>query len=317
MRRLFLGLSIAILLVLISLSTGRAFIERDGRHIQRSMKHEGRERSFQLYVPADLDEHQDSPALVLILHAGGGSAKSAIRSTEGHFNKIAIREGLIVVYPEAVKSYWNEGRKMPLSYSHRNKIDDVGFLQSVIESVVEEYQADREKVFVVGLSNGGLMAYRAACELRGQITGIASIASSIPKDILPLCDGLTGTSLIVVNGTDDPILPYHGGFIRKDGKRQGEVLSTEETIAYWLETNQCPGHAEKNLLPDLNTKDGTTVTRYHYSGCIRGAQVALYRVEGGGHTLPGGRQSERNVGKTSDDINACDEIWSFFQQLGA
>ena len=80
-----------------------------------------------------------------------------------------------------------------------------------------------------------------------------------------------------------------------------------------------PGSCKKNLLPDRDSRDETTVTAYAYPGCSRGVRVVLYRIEGGGHTWPGGRQylREERVGKTSRDINACDEIWAFFQQFGS
>ena len=96
--------------------------------------------------------------------------------------------------------------------------------------------------------------------------------------------------------------------------RRPEILSTDATIDHWLGVNACPLHSEKKMIPDAARQDDTTVTKYLYSGCTSGARVALYRVEGGGHTWPGGRQylREDRIGKTSRDIDACEEIWSFF-----
>ena len=120
-----------------------------------------------------------------------------------------------------------------------------------------------------------------------------------------------------MNGTEDPQMPYDGGTISVFGVERGEVISTRATVDHWLELNGCPAHSKKKMLPDVSRHDETTVTSYQYSGCQTGVNVALYRVEGGGHTWPGGRQylREDRIGKTSRDINACDEIWRFFSRF--
>jgi polyhydroxybutyrate depolymerase len=105
--------------------------------------------------------------------------------------------------------------------------------------------------------------------------------------------------------------------ITEYGIDRGRVISTEATVAHWLKKNQCPIHSKKVLLPDVAPEDETTVTHYTYNGCKPRVNVELFRIEGGGHTWPGGKQHlrEDHVGKTSRDINACDEIWRFFQQF--
>ena len=122
---------------------------------------------------------------------------------------------------------------------------------------------------------------------------------------------------MVVNGTDDPLFPYQGGTITHFGTERGEVISTEATVSHWLEKNGCPSHSEKQVLPDTSRRDETTVTKYIYSECESGTNVMLYRIEGGGHTWPGGRQylRESRIGKTSHDINGCEEIWDFFEMF--
>ena len=285
----------------------------DGKNLSLSMEFDGIERSYSLYVPAGDHEKEKYP-LVIALHGGGGTAKGLIRIMNNQFNKIADREGVYVAYPEAVRRHWNEGRDMPLSYAHRTDVNDVGFIESMIKSLLESHPIDQDRIFVTGMSNGGLMAYRLGCSLPDLVKAIAPVSASMPTDILSECNDSQGTGLMVLNGTEDPQMPYDGGIITVFGVERGEVLSTDATIDYWLKANGCPLHSQKKMLPDTARQDETTVTKYLYSKCNSDVKVALYRVEGGGHTWPGGRQylREDRIGKTTRDINACEEIWSFF-----
>lgn len=307
--------AVAILVVL----TGSLGLD-DGTHrkqVNRSLIHQGNERSYVVYEPGGTYKHKSYP-LIIALHGGGGSARSMLRLTQGRFNEIAEEEGALVVYPEGLRRFWNEGRKKPVSFSHRNNIDDVGFIKAMVEALQEEYSIDAARIFVTGISNGGLMAYRLACELPDMIAGVASVTASFPEDVLPECQSVEGISLLMMNGTDDPLLPYDGGMIVAYGIERGKVISTEATIEHWLKQNECGLHSEKDLLPDTAQRDQTTVTRYNYTGCDSGVKIELYRIEGGGHTWPGGRQylREDRIGKTSRDINACNEIWKFFKRIG-
>ena len=279
-----------------------------------SIKFEGLDRSYTLYTPSG-DYDKEQYPLIIVLHGAGGTAKSMVRLTQGHFNKIAEREGAYVVYPEGVHRHWNEGRNLPLSYAHRNDINDVGFIRALITSLAGTHPIDDKKIFVTGMSNGGLMAYKLACAMPDLIAAIAPVTASLPRDILPDCKNATGPGLMVVNGTQDPRMPYEGGMISVFGMERGEVISTRATVDFWLKENGCPSHSQKKMLQDAARRDETTVTRYFYSGCASGAKVMLYRIEGGGHTWPGGQQylREERIGKTSRDINACEEIWAFFK----
>jgi len=160
------------------------------------------------------------------------------------------------------------------------------------------------------------MSFRLACSLPDKIRAIAPVTASIPSAILPLCRSESTVSLALFNGTDDPLVPYYGGQITVFRKQKGEVLSTEETIRIWSTKNRCTPEPRVTTLPDL-TKDGTRVTKTEYSKCAAGSKIVLYRIEGGGHTWPGGRRylPVPLIGRTSRDINACDEIWSFFRSL--
>ncbi len=297
--------------------TNAAKLESSETGVFHAMEVNGFERSYSVYEPVSRQGDIDKYPLIIALHEGGGSGKALVRMTQGHFNRIADRDGAYVVYPEAIRRYWNEGRNLPLSYAHRNDVDDVEFIRSLIEQLSEKYPIDKARVFVTGMANGGMMAYKLACALPDLITAIAPVNASMPKDIANECAGARGPGLLVMNGTEDPRMPYEGGMITVLDTEQGEVFSTQETINFWLHNNGCPMHSKKNMIPDRDRHDDTTVTVYAYSGCETGARVMLYRVEGGGHTWPGGRQSLKGdeVGRTSKDINACEEIWDFFKMF--
>jgi RNA polymerase sigma factor (sigma-70 family) len=189
--------------------------------------------------------------------------------------------------------------------------DDVGFLQALIEHLQAEYKADPARIFVTGISNGGLMSFRLACDLPDQIRAIAPVTASIPKALETHCSRPAEVGLLLLNGTEDPLVPYDGGQITALGRKRGEVLSTDETIALWLNKTDCQDQADITSLPDQASDDGTTVTVSAYPEC----KVVLYRIDGGGHTWPGGWQylGEKRIGKTTREINAADEIWRFFR----
>jgi polyhydroxybutyrate depolymerase len=299
--------------ILISSALSWAFAARPAK---LTLSHDGLERKYLFYSPPFKLTPSDLKPLLLALHDGGGTHRGMVRLTKSRFNELANRDGFFVVYPQGIGKAWNDGRGDLVSEAHRRRIDDVGFFRALIEYLVSKHPIDSNRVFVTGISNGGLMSFRLACSLPDKIRAIAPVTASIPSAILPLCRSESTVSLALFNGTDDPLVPYYGGQIMVFRKQRGEVLSTDETIGIWLTKNRCTPEPKVTALPDL-TKDGTRVTKTEYNQCVAGSKVVLYRIEGGGHTWPGGRRylPVRLIGRTSRDINACDEIWSFFRGL--
>ena len=154
----------------------------------------------------------------------------------------------------------------------------------MIEHLQTKYRADPARILVTGISNGGLMSFRLACNLPDKIKAIAPVTASIPKALETRCNQPAKVGLLLINGTDDPLVPYGGGQIRVVGRARGEILSTDETIALWLTKSNCQDQAAVASLPDHTPDDGTTVTVVTYPVC----NVELYRIDGGGHAWPGG-----------------------------
>ncbi len=281
-----------------------------------TLRHDGLERQYILYQPVFKTAHSGARPLLLVLHGGGGTNRGMLRLTQNRFNALADRDGFLVVYPQGIDKSWNDGRPDKISGAHRKGVDDVGFLEALIADLTARYPIDERRIFVTGISNGGLMSYRLGCSLPDKIRAIAPVTAQIPAAIAPLCRTESAVSLAVFNGTEDPLVPYYGGQITVLRQQRGEVLSTDETIRIWRQKNRCSAAAKISQMPDL-ADDGTRVTKFEYDQCETDAKVVLFRIAGGGHTWPGGRQylPVRRIGRTSRDINACNEIWQFFRSL--
>lgn len=272
-------------------------------------------RRTNFYIPKRLKRRKRT--LILCLHREEETPESMVRLTKRSFNRLADQNGFIVGYPEALNKYWNDGREDSLSLSHYNEIDDVGFIDKLIDYGIDSFRVDPSRIFVTGMSNGGFMSYKLACELSQKINGIAAVSASLALDQLVSCSADTTVSLMVINGTQDPIMPYEGGEMILNEQSQGSILPTEETINFWLRENTCKEKSNTKDVSNTNLFDETRSERFIYNNCKGKAKVELIAVTNGGHTWPGGRQymAEKVVGKTSKDFDASEEIWKFFKGL--
>jgi polyhydroxybutyrate depolymerase len=282
--------------------------------IPGSLTHDGLERTFLLHMPSSYDEVEPMP-LVFALHGGGGTGENMIKLTE-EFNDLAEEKGFIVVYPDGIEKHWNDGRQIENRRAHVDDIDDVGFLKALVEHISQEYSIDPARIYSTGISNGGQMSYRLACEAPGTFAAIAVVVASMSEALYTTCSPEEPISVLVLNGTADTLVPWDGGTIRVGKQEFGEAVSARETVDFWVEVNRCnapPAHIE---LPDNDPEDGTRVRRETYQDCASGTSVEFYTVDGGGHTWPGGWQyfPEWMVGVTSRDVDANKLIWEFFSE---
>ncbi|WP_456452090.1 extracellular catalytic domain type 1 short-chain-length polyhydroxyalkanoate depolymerase [Thermococcus sp.] len=285
--------------------------------IRGSIVVEGRERTFILHLPANFSREKSFP-LVIALHGGGGNGYDMERLTKGGLNRLADEEGFIAVYPDAVRKHWNDGRNLSGYYSQRENIDDVAFISALIDYLVENYNANAGRVYVAGMSNGGLMAYRLACEVPEKLRAIAVVGVPMSEMLYEECSSTVPLPIMIILGTDDPLVPWNGGELHFGPVKLGRVVSIEKTVGYWAVRNGCTVMHGREYLPDADPEDGTRVWVERYSNCTDEAEVVLYGIEGGGHTWPGGYQylPERIIGKTSRDIDANKIIWRFFEDHG-
>ncbi|WP_148882263.1 alpha/beta hydrolase family esterase [Thermococcus aciditolerans] len=272
----------------------------------------GLKRTYIAHFPPNFSEDEHLP-LLIVLHGGGGTGFDMERLTRGGLNTLAESERFIVVYPDGIERHWNDGRNLSRYRAQRENIDDVAFISALINLFVRTYGVNGSRVYVTGMSNGGLMTYRLACEVPERLAAVAVVGVSMSENLYGNCSSRVPLPILITLGTDDPIVPWNGGELRFGPVELGRVVSIEKTVEYWAVRNGCTVMHEREYLPDADPEDGTRVWVERYSNCSDGADVVLYGVEGGGHTWPGGYQylPQSIIGKTNRDIDANEVIWKF------
>lgn len=275
------------------------------------LQHAGLQRRFFVHVPPGYDPARPVP-LVLALHGGMGSGRDAARLSG--LSAQADRGGFLVAYPDGVDGHWNDGRDVDRYRAQREGVDDVGFLAALIDHLAGCYAVDGTRVYVTGASNGALMANRLACEHAERFAAIAPVIGSMATGVAGRCAPARAMPVLLINGTEDRLVPWNGETVRFAGRDLGRILPLPELVRFWVQHNGCAPAPEITPLPDVDPNDGTRVVLHHYSGCRDGASVLLYEVQGGGHTWPRGRPylPQWLIGRTSQDLDANAVIWEFF-----
>lgn len=271
----------------------------------------GLDREFYAYIPATLSQSNAVP-LVFVFHGGGGDAKGTMKLTQ--FNSVADKGRFMAIYPQGIGKSWNDGRETAVSQAHRDKIDDVMFFDAMLERLSAEYRIDSNRVFVTGISNGGIFAHYLAAHRAEKIAAIAPVAGGIAEPFDARFKPTHPISVLMIQGTEDLLVPFDGGKVVGRGFRnRGRIVSTEKAIKLWLEADGISGQPNKKILPDRDPTDGCRVESIVWSGGRGGSEVWLYRVEGGGHTWPGGSQylPKTVIGRVTHDIDS-QSIWDFF-----
>ena len=273
----------------------------------------GLQRTYSVHISSSYDKTQPTP-LLIVLHGGGGTGQGMTKLTD--FNAIADRENFIVVYPDGFENHWNDGRGVQRYRAQLQNVDDVGFISSLIDHLSGELNIDAKMIYVTGISNGAMMSHRLGCELSQKIAAIAPVAGNMPIDMASICTPSRPVSVLIINGTEDPLVPWTGGDVHFGQIKLGQVLSVADTVKFWVMNDKCTSSPLVEQLPYKDPSDGTIVRKETYGGCEDGAEVVLYAVEGGGHTWPNGLQylPESIIGRTSRDFDASEVIWQFFKE---
>ncbi len=269
----------------------------------------GMKRYYEFHVPPSYDKSRPTP-VVLNFHGGGGNPRNHRRLSR--MNQTSDRGGFIVVYPQGTKSRkrlwpgyaWNAGTCC--GWAQENGIDDVAFTAALLDDLVKVVHVDRARVYATGLSNGAMMCYRLACELPDRIAAIAPVSGPMQ---MPKCDPARPVAVMHFHGTRDEYAPFAGG----KGPRSlpGQFFtSVDETIRFWLKA-----HGLQKNKPKI-VKKGKAIGEYYILG-KGNEKVVLWKLEGGGHTWPGGKfglLKEGTLGQMNMDISASDLMWEFFQR---
>lgn len=274
----------------------------------------GLEREYRVYIPPGYDPAQPTP-LVLTLHGFAGSA--AQQQADSGWDAVAERENFIAVYPHGTgaPARWNAGqnRIAELEQERRGLLgdflggffesvptDDVAFIRDLLIALQADYCIDPARIYVNGLSNGGGMTNRLACELADQIAAVGMVAGAY-TEFPEGCNPSRPVPVIAFHGVLDPIVPYAGD-------AEINFPAVEDWAADWAARNECNPASES--IPDTVG----AVTGWRYTDCAGDAEVVFYSIADGGHTWPGGSMGmEFLIGKTSTDIAASETMWVFFQ----
>lgn len=274
-----------------------------GTH-ERTIDIAGGERSYLLHVPPAYDGLTPL-ALVLVFHGGGGRAENAVRMT--HMDEVADEHGFLAVFPNGSGRLDNAlltfNAGSCCGYAANEAIDDVGFARQLISELTSTLAVDPRRVYVTGMSNGGMMSYRLACEASDLIAAAAPVAGALNVDP---CRPAEPVSLIAFHGTEDTSVLYGGGepITRVDPNPRNDT-SVAASVGFFVEHNGC------DAPPASERVGGIVIDRW--SGCAAGTSVELYTVEGYGHSWPGGEPGFRGASEPTQEIDASEIIWRFFE----
>lgn len=260
---------------------------------------DGFPRLYRIYIPKSYTADEPMPVL-FVFHGAGGTGASIAAVTD--FNTIADAEGFIAVYPDGINHIWNDGRPPDPVLG---PVDDIGFVTLMLETIKESLNVDSTRIYATGYSAGGMFSYRLGCDLPDDFAAVASVASTFPEYLAENCQDSPPMPLLVIQGTDDPIVPWIG-------YRNG-YLSALRTLDYWGRHNGCEAIVDLTIQDDTDPDDGTRVMLEGRGDCTSDADVMLYGIYYGGHTWPSHPlEASFDLGRTSMDIDASRVIWDFF-----
>lgn len=245
-----------------------------------TIAHGGAMRTARVHVPTSYDPSSPTP-VVLDFH--GLNTTASQQELLSRMIAASDANGFIAVHPQGIGNSWNAGSCCGSAAS--SDVDDVGFVNALLDELEAQLCVDLDRVFAAGLSNGGHMAHRLGCELSTRIAAIAPVAGLM---LFSACDPARPVPVFAVHGDDDGIVSY--SFV-------------PATIDHWVDENSCT-----TTQTTLQHGDATCVT---HGSCAQGADVVLCTIKDGGHQWPGG-YAIPGLGTKSDDLDATDAMWTFF-----
>jgi polyhydroxybutyrate depolymerase len=265
----------------------------------------GVRRSYYVHVPAGHDGTTPLP-VVVALHGAFSTAREFER--ESGFSLLADRESFIVVYPQGIGlgdlfRHWNSGHCC--GKARKRNIDDVGFVLATVDDVARRNPVDRARLYLVGFSNGGMLAYRIAAEHPEIVAAVAVVSGTIggvpaanelewsvprPKQPVPV---------LALHGRADTHIPYDGGRAAQS-RGKSSAISVSRSIGMWVDADGCDAE------PQMESMGGARVERQTWSDCRDGAEVVLYSINGWGHAWP----KANSLG----GFEAGAAIWQFFER---
>src|SRR5688572_30145590 len=232
---------------------------------------DGNTRSYIVHLPTGYNASNTYP---LVLNFHGYTSNAAQQQAYSLMDQVADTAGFIVVYPDGVGNAWNVGFG---AGAYNTGIDDVGFVNALLDTMMANFSVDPEAVYSTGMSNGGYMSNRLACELPFRIVAIASVTGPMTDSTHAYCNPGRNVPVMHIHGTTDPVVNYNG---------MTQSLSVAELIIFWGTNDECPVSSTDVPYPNINIGDNCTATRKNYLPCTDGSEVVLIEITNGGHTWP-------------------------------
>jgi polyhydroxybutyrate depolymerase len=245
----------------------------------------------------------DSPRpTVIVLHGALMTSEMTVRVSG--FAEAAAQAGFTAVFPQGPMRQWHDERT-----GGPDGPDDVAFLRTLVARLVKERIALPSHVYIAGISNGGMMSFTMVCKAGELFRGIGTVIANMPAGI-GSCNP-PPMPLVMVNGTDDPMVPYEGGEVGLRGGR-GVVMSVKETADVFVRRNGCGAPVTQQPARESGY-EGTGVTGIGWRECSYHKPVILYRIDGGGHQIPGKRAFlPFFLGRSNSDFQAAKAIMAAF-----
>lgn len=292
---------------------------RPGRN-DLAFEFEGRRRTAVVFVPVRVGVPEDGWPLVMMLHGAGGSTRNVIEGTG--WADVGEREGFVSVFPNGTPSYegrkesflrnpqsWNSGVRSSFAGRPRSaiakKVNDVGFLAALIDTLILRTSIDRRRVYVAGHSNGAAMAYRFGFERSDLVAAVGAVAGHF----MGTDGGLASpVSLIQIVGDRDPHSPLGGGEAGI-GRHKMVVAPAQEAPTRWAKMLGLS--AEPRIV-----RDDDKLKEFQWGPSEQDCEVRSVIVKGHGHTYPrhsATRISSLLMGPSVNSLSATETMWEFFK----
>lgn len=261
----------------------------------QTLEYDGLERTYNVNLPDNYDPATASP-LLIALHGYGDTGQGFEDSTQ--IDEIARSSGYIAVFPDGYKNGWNYLDENEMAQGE-DYTDDVGFLKALIDKLIQDYNVDTKRIYIVGFSNGALLALRMGCELSDRLAGVAAIAGTYSFELVNHCLGTAPIPTVIVWGTSDEVFLINGFvWVTPDGKIRSS-LSLNQTRSYLLTRYLC----DKNVSPtQVQTENSKYRIQREIYNCGAGVPALLYLVVDAKHGWPDGSEITLLDGKTAAPI---------------
>lgn len=294
---------VAVFTALLASGAAPAWARDDAAPTARSVSVGGVARDYLLDAPPAASK---PVPLVIALHGGGGNAKTMTP----RWLDTAHREGFAVAFPSGVgrsanMGTWNAGGCC--GFAMTSGSDDVAFIGAMIDDIARDHRIDLSRIYVTGLSNGGMLTYRIAEALAPRVAAIAVVSGAMFGGETP---PMTPVPVLIMHGEQDDIVPFKGGTSPMALVARSQTQPFREVayaVDFWRRADGC---LDK---PGVDVKGDVTVETY--AQCAKGGEVVFYRLKSAGHTWPGPAPAVGGLERARyDKVDATEVIWRFFSR---